>query len=124
MQHAIHWFEIPVADLARATAFYERMTGRKLERSEMSTADMEMMMFPYAFPGVGGCLVRCAQIKPGADGPCVYLDGGEDLAVMLARVEAAGGKVVVPKTLITPEIGYFAILIDSEGNRIGLHSMK
>ena len=123
MLNAINWFEIPVTDLDRARAFYGSILAAELPIND-DFPGMRMAMFPYADPGVGGCLIKMDEAQPSADGVRVYLNGGEDLAVILARVVPAGGKVVVPKTLIHPEIGYFAIFGDSEGNLLGLHSMQ
>jgi len=62
--------------------------------------------------------------KPSAtDGPLIYLNGNPDLQIILDRVEAAGGKIIVPKTEINPDYGFMGVFIDTEGNRIGLHSV-
>jgi len=120
--NAINWFEIPVADFGRACRFYEEILAATLP-VEASFPGMQMAFLPSSEEGVGGSLVACDESKPNADGVRVYLNGGEDLAVILARIEGAGGKVVVPKTLIRDDIGYFALFADSEGNILGLHSM-
>ena len=75
--------------------------------------------------GVGGALVDSGGFhKPSqTDGPLVYLNGNPDLQNVLDRVEEAGGKIMVPKTEISPEYGFMAVIFDSEGNRIGLHSV-
>jgi hypothetical protein len=87
--------------------------------------DMKLAVFPYAEDATGGALCKHPQYKPAASGGVViYLDGGDDLAVPLGRAVAAGGQVVMPKTLITPEIGYMGFFKDSEGNTIALHSRK
>lgn len=119
--NAINWFEIPVADFARAVAFYERILATPLP-IDASFPGIRMAVFPMQEPGVGGCLVECEQSRPHADGARVYLNGGDDLAAILARVDAAGGRVVVPKTLIRDDVGHFALFADSEGNVVGLHS--
>ncbi len=119
--NAINWFEIPVADFARAVAFYERILAAQLP-IDASFPDVRMAFFPMQDPGVGGCLVECAQSRPHADGVRIYLSGGDDLATILDRVVAAGGRIDVPKTLIREDIGYFALFADSEGNVVGLHS--
>jgi predicted enzyme related to lactoylglutathione lyase len=120
--NAINWFEIPVVDFGRACRFYGEILATTLP-VDSSFPGMQMAFLPASEDGVGGCLVACEPSKPSADGVRVYLNGGEDLAVILARVEGAGGKVVVPKTLIREDIGYFALFTDSEGNTLGLHSM-
>ena len=121
--NAINWFEIPAANLARAVAFYEAIMAVTLPVDE-SFPGMKMALFPYQDLGVGGCLIEFDKHHPHADGVRIYLNGGEDLAPILARVEAAGGQVVMPKTLIRNDIGYIGMFGDSEGNIVGLHSMR
>lgn len=119
------WFEIPATDIDRAIRFYETVLAAELKREACPSTDMRMGIFPhYEAGGVSGCVIQGDGYVPGASGSIVYLNGGDDLAVPLARVEAAGGKVLIPKTLITEEIGHFAHFIDSEGNRVGLHSRR
>jgi predicted enzyme related to lactoylglutathione lyase len=72
---------------------------------------------------VGGALVRGPGVAPSKEGTLVYLNGGADLDVILARVQPAGGVVETPKTAIGNDFGFFALFIDSEGNKVGLHSM-
>lgn len=122
MSNAINWFEIPTADFERAVRFYEQVMACKLERTTMEGA--LMAMFPIADTDVGGCLVNHPQMKPSVDGTCVYLNAGEDLAPALSRVEPAAGRIIVPRTKISDQIGYFAVFLDSEGNRVGLHSTR
>ncbi len=122
--NSINWFEIPVADFGRATAFYETVFGIKLEESDMM--GMKMGFFPYAPESgkVSGAIVHGPMHKPGADGAIIYLNGNPDLSVALGKVEDAGGKIMMPKTQITPEIGHMAFFTDSEGNRLALHSQE
>ncbi len=120
MQNALNWFEIPVTDMARASRFYGALFDTTLTPSTM--CDGEMAVLPYTPPGVGGSLFRHPNLAPSPQGTLVYLNAGADLSVMLARAEAAGGSIALPKTLISEEIGYMALFIDSEGNRVGLHS--
>ena len=124
MKNAISWFEIPASDLDRATRFYEAIFGVKLIPVDMES--IRMRMFPLEdMMGVGGAVVDSGGFhKPSStDGPLIYLNGNPDLQNVLSKVEAAGGKIMVPKTEITPEYGYMAVFIDTEGNRIGLHSV-
>ncbi len=124
MKNAISWFEIPASDLERATKFYETIFKVSLIPVDMES--IRMRMFPLEdMMGVGGAVVDSGGFhKPSAtDGPLIYLNGNPDLQNILGRVEAAGGKIMVPKTEITPEYGYMAVFIDTEGNRIGLHSV-
>lgn len=123
MQNAISWFEIPSTNLDRATKFYETIFGVSLIPMDMPS--IKMRMFPLEdMMGVGGALVDGDFHKPSAtDGPLIYLNGNPDVQNVLDKVEAAGGKIIVPKTEISPEYGFMAVFIDTEGNRIGLHSI-
>jgi uncharacterized protein len=119
--HAINWFEIPVINFARARAFYEAVLGRTIEPMTMGPTTMGFLSTdPTA---VGGAIVQGDGGTPTQQGTLVYLNGGDDLAPMLARVVKAGGSVAVPKTEIGNDFGYFAHFIDTEGNKVGLHSM-
>lgn len=123
MQPVISWFEIPTADFERGIRFYETVLGVSLRREDMGP--MHMAIFPGEMdaPSGGAVIHMEGGNPPGPMGTVIYLFGGDDLALPLARVEAAGGQVLVPKTLITPEIGYFAVFRDCEGNHVGLYSM-
>ena len=124
-KNAISWFEIPTQDLERAQKFYETIFG--IELIPLDVQNLKMRMFPIEEPtsGVGGALCYNKDFyKPSStDGPLVYLNGNPDVQNILDKVEGAGGKVLVPKTQISPEYGYMAVLIDTEGNRIALHSV-
>ncbi len=120
MSNAINWFELPSTNFERAVKFYSDVLGTELQR--MDTEQMVMAFFPTKDKGVGGCVVHGNGSKPQADGTLVYLNGGDDLADPLGRVENAGGTVVMPKTSIG-ENGYMAIFMDTEGNRVAFHSM-
>jgi uncharacterized protein len=125
MKNAISWFEIPSTDLERATKFYEKIFNVLL--IPMDTPNIRMRMFPVEDPmtGIGGAVVHSGGFhKPSpTDGPLIYLNGNPDVQQLLDRVEAAGGSIMVPKTEISPEFGFMAVIIDTEGNRIGLHSI-
>ncbi|NCT93197.1 MAG: VOC family protein [Chitinophagaceae bacterium] len=123
-QHAISWFEIPSLDLARAQAFYENIFQVTL--FPMDTPNIQMRMFPIADPTcVGGAVVFSGGFHQPSDslGPLIYLNANPDVQLILDRVEAAGGRILVPKTAISPEYGFMAVILDTEGNRIGLHSV-
>ncbi|TVO64932.1 VOC family protein [Denitromonas ohlonensis] len=120
MKNAINWFEIPVSDMPRACQFYGAILNTPLNASPMCGG--EVAVLPYADGAVGGSLFKHTDLTPTPKGTVVYLNGGDDLSAILDRVGAAGGSVALPKTAITPEIGYMALFIDSEGNRVGLHS--
>ena len=124
MKNAISWFEIPTTDLDRATAFYETIFQVKL--NPLDTPNLKMRMFPIDdWTGIGGALSYAEGFyKPSAtDGPLVYLNANPDVQIILDRIPAAGGSVLVPKTEISPEYGYMAVFLDTEGNRIALHSV-
>ncbi len=125
MDNAISWFEIPATDIDRAQKFYE--TIFQIQMQPMDFQQTKMRMFPIDDPmkGIGGTLIDSGGFhKPSAtEGPLIYLNGNPDVQITLDRVEAAGGKIVVPKTEISPEYGYMAVFIDTEGNRIALHSV-
>ena len=121
--NALNWFEISVSDIARATKFYESIFGIKMEQMDMM--GMKMAMFPGSdnMNGkVSGALVQSQMHKPSADGAKIYFNGNPDLGVALGKVEAAGGKVTMPKTRISDDIGYMAFFTDTEGNGVALHS--
>ena len=122
MKNAISWFEIPVTDINRAAQFYETIFGIKLNALDMP--NIKMRLFPIDDPlGVGGALADSGGFhKPsGTEGPLIYLNGNPDLDIILTKVEGAGGKIMVPKTEISPDYGFMAVIFDTEGNRIGLH---
>jgi predicted enzyme related to lactoylglutathione lyase len=121
MQNLINWFEIPVADLSRAKKFYGHILHMELKEVDMFGS--KMAFFPADGENVSGALVQGDDYKPSTEGTLVYLNGGKDLETTLSKVEAAGGKIFVPKTQISPEMGYFAVFMDSEGNKMALHSI-
>jgi predicted enzyme related to lactoylglutathione lyase len=125
MPSAINWFQIPATDMSRAKTFYEAICGISLEKLE-SPPEMEMWAFPsdWRTGEVGGAVVCGEGAVPSATGTMVFLHGDPDLQVLLDRVEGAGGKIMMPKTGIGMDAGYFAIISDTEGNTVGLHSQK
>ena len=118
------WFEIPATDFPRARHFYETVFGVRLIEERCPQSGHVMGIFPATGNAVKGCIIAGGGYTPGVTGSVVYLDGGDDLTAPLERVWAAGGRVVQPKTLIDESIGYFAHFEDSEGNRVGLHSLR
>ena len=123
--NAISWFEIPATDLSRATKFYEAIFDTQL--IPMDTPDIKMRMFPLQdiMSGVGGAIVDSGGFHaPSATaGPLIYLNANPDVQAVLDRIEAAGGKILTAKTEISPDYGYMAVFLDTEGNRIALHSI-
>ncbi len=121
------WFEIYVSDLPRAKGFYESVLGCTLESIQAPDTEgpsLEMWSFPADMhaPGCGGALVKMEGVSPGGGGTLVYFQC-DDCAIEVARVEASGGKLERPKTAIG-DYGHMALAVDTEGNMIGLHSMK
>lgn len=123
-KNVISWFEIPASDLNRASRFYESIFDTSLIPMDMPNMKMRMFPLENMMTGVGGAIVDSGGFhKPSvSDGPLIYLNGNPDLQNVLDKVETSGGKVMVPKTEISKEYGFMALIIDSEGNRIGLHS--
>lgn len=123
MTNAINWFEIPVQNFDRAKSFYEIILGAEMMRMDMM--GMKCAFFPADLQngGIGGCIMEGQGYEPSEKGTLVYLNGGKDLSEILSKVESAGGKITLPKMAIG-ENGFMAHFIDSEGNRIGLHSLK
>lgn len=122
MVNTLNWFEIPATDFARATAFYAEVLAVQIQVDPNS--NMQYAYFPSDSQkgGFGGAIASGENFVPAMTGTTVYLDGGNDLSVPLGRVESAGGKIIVPKTSIGPN-GFIALFIDTEGNRVGFHSM-
>ncbi|MCL4129551.1 UNVERIFIED_CONTAM: hypothetical protein GTU68_044858 [Idotea baltica] len=124
MKSAISWFEIPVMDYNRAKKFYTTVLGIGIKDHPMPDTTMEYGVFDYKpeEDGVGGAIFKGDDAKPSMEGVTIYLNGGDDLSLPLSRVEREGGKVLLPKTDIG-ENGFFALLADTEGNKVALHSM-
>jgi predicted enzyme related to lactoylglutathione lyase len=118
----VGWFEIYVQDVPRAKAFYEAVLEVSLER--LNVPDIEMWSFPMASDryGASGSLVRMADVPSGGNSTLVYFSCA-DCAVEAGRAAAQGGRVQREKTSIG-EYGYIALVEDTEGNLIGLHSMQ
>ncbi|MFK7812046.1 MAG: VOC family protein [Maribacter sp.] len=120
MSNAISWFEIPVKNFQRAKSFYSTMLGTEITEQHMDHAKYGMFSYDPD-NNVGGAIIEMEGAEPSIHGSTVYLNGGDDLATPLARVEPAGGKVLMPKTDIG-ENGFMAQVLDTEGNKIALHS--
>ena len=123
-ENALNWFEIAVGDINRAKKFYDTVFGMEMAQREMM--GMSMAFFPTddSTGKVSGALVQSEMHVPGTTGVLIYLNGNPDLAVALANVKDAGGEVVLPRTFVSDEVGYMAFIIDTEGNKVGLHSSK
>jgi predicted enzyme related to lactoylglutathione lyase len=113
------WFEIPTTNLDRAQTCYETLFGQSLSREDFG--GMPMAVFPHEKPGNSGALVFDDRCRPSADGSVVYL-GTDSIDPVLGRADAAGCQVLMPRTVLPHDIGVIALLIDSEGNRVGIWS--
>ncbi|MFZ1369052.1 MAG: VOC family protein [Ferruginibacter sp.] len=125
MQNAISWFEIPTTDIDRAQKFYEAIFGITMIPMDMPNIKMRMFPLDDMMTQVGGALCDSGGFHKASatDGPLIYLNANPDVQGVLDKVEAAGGTVMMPKTEISPEYGFMALFMDTEGNRIGLHSI-
>lgn len=119
-KYPINWFEIPATDFDRAVRFYSKVLGRDLPTSEMNGS--HMAFFSTDPLDVSGVIIKGEGAEPSNKGVLIYLNGGDDLNIPLGKIEEAGGEIIVPKTKISDDLGHFAIFIDSEGNRLALHS--
>lgn len=120
MKSHISIFEIPATDISRAVNFYQAILEVNIEKMEMP--GMEMGIFPYEKQMVTGVIMKGEGYKPSADGVTIYLNGGDNLQTILDKVEKNGGKILMLKTAHADESGFFALFLDSEGNRLGLNS--
>lgn len=120
MQTFISIFEIPATDISRAITFYQNILNLPIEL--MEAPGMQLGIFPYENQAVAGIIIQAEGYQPSADGVTIYLNGGADLQGILSKVEENGGKILVPKTPHADENGYFALFLDTEGNKLGLSS--
>lgn len=120
MNPLISIFEIPATDISRAITFYQEILGIDIDR--MDFPEMQMGIFPYEGQMVTGVIVKDEGSQPSAEGITIYLNGGKDLQIILDRVQESGGQIIIPKTPHADESGFFALFLDSEGNKMGLHS--
>ncbi|HEV7622169.1 MAG TPA: VOC family protein [Flavisolibacter sp.] len=124
-KNAISWFEIPVTDINRAQHFYETIFSMSMAVMDLPQIKMRLFPLENRMEGIGGALVDTGGFhKPSeTDGPLVYLNANPDVQKVMDKVVKAGGKILVPKMEISPEYGFMAVLIDTEGNRVALHSV-
>ena len=119
----VGWFEIPVKDMERAMGFYKAVLGVPLERHMMGELDMAWFPMDERSMGAAGSLVKHRQYRPSKVGVLLYFTAPSgDIQEQLRRVEGAGGNIEQPRTKISDDVGYMAIIHDTEGNRIALHS--
>ena len=121
--HALNWFEIPVRDMDRAQGFYEKLLGAPLRREQMGP--MTLAVFHYEENAVGGCLLAGDnQPEPSTQGALVYRTAKPSLDAVLGRVESLGGRITTSKVQLPGDMGCFAHITDTEGNRVGLHALS
>lgn len=125
--NVITWFEIPVLDTTRAKKFYETILDIEMQTLYLNETNEELTFFPYnpaivqATSGrVTGVLTKSDNAKPSDHGPRIYINASPEIQIVLDKVENAGGKVIVPKKLI--KAGFIAVILDTEGNSVGLHA--
>jgi hypothetical protein len=119
--HSIDWFEIPARDIDRAQRFYETLLGAPMRRETI--AGQMLAIFDHAETGVGGCLLAGPNAPaPSTVGTLVYLHARPSLDAALGRLEQVGGRVLTPKVQLPGDMGCYAHVADSEGNRVGLHA--
>jgi predicted enzyme related to lactoylglutathione lyase len=123
MTNSLNWFEIPASDFERAKAFYAQVLDAPLFDSPDPSMKYAFLPSDQQKGGVGGAIACGENYVPAMTGTLVYLNGGSDLSVPLNRVEDAGGKIILPKTEIGGDMGFMALFIDTEGNKVGFHSM-
>ena len=123
--NAVNWFEIPMTETARARKFYENVFD--IEMKTIEIMGFEMVFFPSSdnMEGkVSGALVKGEMHKPSLDGAIIYLNANPNIQNVINKIEANGGKIIMPRTLINEQVGYMAFFIDSEGNRMALHAAQ
>ncbi|HMJ68175.1 MAG TPA: VOC family protein [Cyclobacteriaceae bacterium] len=122
LHHAVNWIEIPVANFERAKKFYSHIYDFDMPEMKMGNNRMGFLLFDQEKAGIGAAIVSGEEYTPSKQGAKAYLNAGANLNVVLERVTPAGGKVIQSKTLVAPDMGYYAVIEDSEGNEIRLHS--
>ncbi|HEX5152077.1 MAG TPA: VOC family protein [Parafilimonas sp.] len=126
LSNALNWFEIPVSDFDRAKKFYETIFNYQMPENFMGSTRMGFFLYDFRAGKVGGAIVLNEQLlSPSENGSLIYLNAQPDLQIILDRIEAAGGTIIKAKTIISEEqnLGYWALMKDTEGNRVALHSM-
>ena len=119
MANQVVWCDIPVRDLERAISFYSAVLGHDVKRHDLSGVTLGIL--PHNDGEVGGCLLTSSEQQPGKDGVMIDLNASGRLDEAVAAVPVNGGSVIKPKHAIGP-FGFRAIILDSEGNRVALHS--
>ena len=120
MKNLISIVEIPTIEFPRAVKFYQTILNTSIE--EINMDGTVMGLFPGDEETVSVALINSGQYKTSMDGAVVYFNAGDDLQRVLDKKKANGGKIMVPKTDIGSGMGFYAIFMDTEGNKLGLHS--
>lgn len=123
MVTTLNWFEIPARDFKRATTFYAKVLDVQIQVDPSPTMQYAYLPADPQSGGFGGAIASGENFVPAMTGTTVYLDGGKDLSGPLGRVEAAGGKVILPKTPVGENRGFIGLFMDTEGNKVGFHSI-
>jgi predicted enzyme related to lactoylglutathione lyase len=119
----VGWFEIPVSDMDRAKTFYEAVFKVSIDIHDFGGMLMGWFPFSEGKEGAAGTLIKQETYIPSQEGTLVYFMS-DNVQIELDRIERAGGQIYQPKTQISPEHGYMGVFIDTEGNRVALHSTK
>lgn len=120
--HAINWFEIPALDLDRAFRFYHTVLNGKVRKGTFFGSELVLFDVPFSTgEAVGGSIVARPDLKPTTEGGTMFLNAFGKLQEAVDKVEAAGGRVLVPRMELG-KFGVAAIILDSEGNKVGLLS--
>lgn len=120
MESRVSWFEIAVSDFDRAKKFYEFIFDESLTVVDLHP--LKMGLFPGGNNAGGAICYESRWYKPSAEGTLVYLNANPDLMAVQDRIESAGGSIIQSKKMIAPGRGYMCLFLDSEGNRLALHS--
>lgn len=122
-RNMVGWFEIPVSDMDRAKTFYQEVFNIEIKVVDFGGILMGWFPFDEGKEGAAGTLIKQESYIPSQEGTLVYFMS-DDVQNELDRIESAGGKIYQPKTQISPEHGFMGVFIDTEGNRVALHSSK
>ena len=124
-RNALSWFEIPVHDFDRARKFYSQILDFDMPEQRSDHKRIGFFLYDNHQGGAGGAIVQGLEYLPSQRGSLIYLNAGDDLSLVLDRVESAGGKIELFKRPVSElqEHGYFSIIFDPDGNPIALHSM-
>ena len=120
MKNLISIVEIPTIEFPRAVAFYQTILNTSIE--EINMDGVLMGLFPSDGENVSVALINSSQYKTSLDGAVVYFNAGDDLQIVLDKIKVNGGKIIVPKTDIGSGMGFYGMFMDTEGNKLGLHS--